>query len=154
MFKVTDWEIFRYRCCKQHSLGRGSHIPLLLPSPGRRWLPGLAEVFHGPGKRGVTIFSAAPVMLERFLPHIYFGTCGMSSSKTSKEARLHWEWVARIMESSKMSCTHFSRNSPPMKHKRQKVWNLGERNWGESLLDPRPGDVLLPLRHPPGYIRY
>ena len=28
----------------------------------------------------------------------------MSSSKTSKEARLHWEWVARIIESSKMSC--------------------------------------------------
>ena len=92
--KEAHCEMLRYRCCKQHSLDRGSRIPLLLPSPGRRWLPGLAEVFHGPGKRRVTTFLSC-----------YFGTCGMSSSKMSKDAKLHWECVARIMESSKMSCT-------------------------------------------------
>ena len=51
----------------------------------------------------------------------------MSSSKTSKEARLHWEWVARIIESSKMSCTGPSKRNEP-KAKGQKGAKKAKEN--------------------------
>ena len=89
--------VFIYQCCKQRSLGRDSRNPLPFPSPKKRESQDHSEVVRGPGWY-TNIWLRISCLMRCVISKI--ATCGISSPKTFKEARLHRERVARTIASS------------------------------------------------------
>ena len=130
---------FRHRYCRQYSEGRDSHIPLPFPSPETRSLPGLPATSCQPGK---SLFSSCKRVICLIFWHLWnvvvkdvqgcelaLGGSGQEHHQSEDFLRRH-----RVIKNDWMP---------------KGVQDLGELHWGQGLFDPGPGDVFLPLGHPP-----